>query len=115
MPHRHKPQVPSDELPRTELTREFEELEKERETDSLLDALERDLKAWAPEEETEKDRENSIDKMNREMIAKSVFREMLDSGYHEEMADLRPIESEVRRGLEELKNLIAQGKHSPPR
>ncbi len=90
--------------------RELERLGHETETDKLLDALERELREWAPEDEEEEDKEEVIDRLNRELIAKSVFREGLDFGFHEDVGNLRPIESEVRRGLDELKKLIELGK-----
>jgi hypothetical protein len=90
--------------------KELERLSQETATDKLLDSLERELREWAPEEESEEGQEEIIDRLNRDLVAKSVFREGLDLGFHEDVGNLRPIESEVRRGLEELKKLIELGK-----
>ena len=95
---------------RSELVRELERLSQETATDKLLDSLERDLREWAPDEEAEEGGDEIIDRLNRELVSKSVFRESLDQGFHEDVGNLRPIESEVRRGLDELKKLIELGK-----
>ena len=96
--------------PQSDLVRELERLGQETATDKLLDSLERELRDWAPEDEADEDKEEVIDRLNRELVAKSVFREGFDLGFHEDMGGQRPIESEVRRGLEELKKLIELGK-----
>lgn len=97
--------------PPSELVRELERLSQETATDKLLDTLERELRPWASDDEEEvEDRDEVIDRLNRELVAKSVFREGLDVGFHEDVENLRPIESEVRRGLEELRKLIELGK-----
>jgi len=96
----------------SELVKELERLSQETVTDKLLDSLERDLRQWAPDEESAEDQEELIDRLNKDLVSKSVFRESLDDGFHEDVGNVRQIESEVRRGLEELKKLIELGK--PP-
>ena len=93
-----------------ELAEEFDKLSRETVTDAILNALEEDLKEWAPENEDRDEPTTSIDRLNRQLIAKSIFRERLDEGYHEDVGNMRPMESEVRRGLAELKQLIEQGR-----
>ena len=114
MARRHRGLDESDEKSRaltSNLIEELERLGQETETDKLLDALERELHDWAPEGEDE-DRDVVIERLNRRLISRSVFREGLDDGFHEDSAGIRPMESEVRKGLEELKKLIELGKHS---
>ena len=100
---------------KSDLVKELERLSQETSTDKLLDALERELSDWALDEDREESDEEVIDRLNRDLIAKSVFRESLDLGYHEDMGNMRPIESEVRKGLEELRKLIDLGKHPKTR
>ncbi len=113
MPHRPKTAESPEELRSNELKRELEKLGKETETDALLEALEHELREWEPEEDAEKQGEDTIDRLNRQLIARSVFRELQQTGYHEEVRNPRPMEVEVRRNLAELKKLIEEGK--PPR
>lgn len=96
-----------------DLAKEFDKLSRETATDAILDALENELRDWAPQDDEEGESSSAIDKLNRELVAKSIFRERTEEGYHEDVGNMRPIESEVRRGLEELKQLIDQGR--PPR
>jgi len=95
------------------LAQEFDKLSRETTTDAILDALENELRDWAPQDDEEGGSSSAIDRLNRELVAKSIFREGTEEGYHEDVGNMRPIESEVRRGLEELKQLIDQGR--PPR
>ena len=97
-----------------DLAEEFDKLSRETTTDAILNALENELRSWAPEEDEEGELETTIDRLNRQLVAKSVFRERLDEGYHEDVGNMRPAESEVRKGLEELRQLISEGK-SPRR
>ncbi len=115
MPHHKRPENPPRTERASELEREFEQLGKETETDALLDALEESLRDWAPQDqrEGEKESEDTIDRLSRQLTARSIFRELSDAGYHGEIPSTRPIESEVRKNLAELKKLIEQGK--PPR
>lgn len=110
---KHRPLDDSPTDGSRDIAEEFDKLSRETATDAILAALENELRDWAPEDDEEGERETAIDRLNRQLVAKSVFRERLDGGYHEDIGNMRPIESEVRRGLEELKHLIDQGK--PPR
>ncbi len=110
MPRRPKAEDDKDATFESELRKELDKLSRETETDTLLDALESELRQWTPEEEQESGK--TIEDLNRKLIATSIFRHRLDNGYHEEMENVRPIESEVRKGLEDLRRLIDQGR--PP-
>jgi len=115
MPRRPRAETPSDieySDSKSDLVRELERLSQETVTDRLLDSLERELMAWAPDERDEADKEEVIDRLNRDLVAKSVFRESLDLGYHEDVGNQRPIETEVRKGLEDLRKLIEAGRPS---
>jgi|GEM_PF-1561247 len=111
-PRRNAPRDDGSPDARSELERELERLSQETETDKLLESLETELRDWAPKDD-EKEAEEVIDRLNRRLISRSVFRESLEAGYHEESLDMRPMESEVRKGLEELKKLIELGKQPP--
>ncbi len=114
MSRRHpRPGHPSDDsepVGNRTLADEFDKLIRETATDSILDALERDLSEWGPAEDEENQEANQVDRLNRQIVAKSIFREKDAEGYHEDMTNIRPMESEVRRGLAELKDLINEGK-----
>lgn len=112
-PHRGPAPADDSPAPRSEMVAELEKLGQETKTDSILDSLERELRPWATDEEETSDGDEMIEKLNRDLIARSVFREGLGTGFHEDVAGIRPIESDVVRGLDELKKLIELGK--PPR